>query len=140
MDRVALERAARADARPVSTLARKIIVEWLRTQKAAEASKLSTGSRDAGPSGTETIMKTLMAALLAVALTGGAASANASECSYAVNNYNSNMNEMLSTVVRLHRCVANSRGTDDCSSEFRRVRSEHSDFESAVSNYQSSCR
>jgi hypothetical protein len=41
---------------------------------------------------------------------------NASECSSAVNNYNSNMYEMLSTVVRLHRCVANSRGTDDCSS------------------------
>ena len=39
MDRVALERAARADARPVSTLARKIIVEWLRVQKVAEASK-----------------------------------------------------------------------------------------------------
>jgi hypothetical protein len=39
MDRVALERAARADARPVSTLARKIIVEWLRVQEAADASK-----------------------------------------------------------------------------------------------------
>ena len=39
MDRVALERAALADARPVSTLARKIIVEWLRVQKVTEASK-----------------------------------------------------------------------------------------------------
>jgi DNA invertase Pin-like site-specific DNA recombinase len=42
--------------------------------------------------------------------------------------------------VRFHRCVANSRGTDDCSSEFGRVRWEQSDFESAVSNYQSECR
>ena len=39
MDRVALECAARADDRPVSTLARKIIVEWLRVQKVAEVSK-----------------------------------------------------------------------------------------------------
>jgi hypothetical protein len=38
MDRLALERAARDDARPVSTLARKIIVEWLRV-KMAEACK-----------------------------------------------------------------------------------------------------
>jgi hypothetical protein len=35
----ALERTARADAQPVTTLARKIIVEWLRVRKAVEASK-----------------------------------------------------------------------------------------------------
>jgi hypothetical protein len=38
-ERAGLERAARADDRPVSTLARKIIVEWLHVQEAADASK-----------------------------------------------------------------------------------------------------
>jgi hypothetical protein len=32
-ERLALQRAARADARPVSTLARKIITDWLKAQK-----------------------------------------------------------------------------------------------------------
>ena len=38
-ERSALEHAARADDRPVSTLARKIIVAWLREQQVSEASK-----------------------------------------------------------------------------------------------------
>jgi hypothetical protein len=34
--RIALERAARDDDRPVSTLARKIITDWLREQQQAK--------------------------------------------------------------------------------------------------------
>ena len=34
-ERIALQRAASADARPVSTLARKIITDWLKAQKPA---------------------------------------------------------------------------------------------------------
>jgi hypothetical protein len=34
--RIALERAAQADDRPVSTLARKIITDWLREQQQAK--------------------------------------------------------------------------------------------------------
>jgi hypothetical protein len=37
--RIALERAAQADDRPVATLARKIIFEWLREENVAEAPK-----------------------------------------------------------------------------------------------------
>jgi len=40
---------------------------------------------------------------------------------------------------RLHRCIEGNDLTDDCYSEFRRVRSAHSDFESAVSEVTSYC-
>ena len=40
---------------------------------------------------------------------------------------------------RLISCVQNEDHRDDCSSEFRRLRSAHSDYESAVSEVQSEC-
>jgi hypothetical protein len=36
-------------------------------------------------------------------------------------------------------CVSYSKGRDDCSSEFRRVRSVYDDFEVAVSRYRRDC-
>ena len=50
--------------------------------------------------------------------------ARASNCQMAVMTYNSSMDELLNATRRLHGCVANSRGTDDCSTEFSRVRSQ----------------
>jgi len=40
---------------------------------------------------------------------------------------------------RLQRCAEAGDYSDDCSSEFRRVRSSHSDYESAVSEVSSYC-
>jgi hypothetical protein len=62
------------------------------------------------------------------------------DCNAAVSRYNSALSDIDSYVRRYSRCVADSRGTDDCSSEFRRLRSAQSDFEDAVSDYQRECR
>jgi hypothetical protein len=62
------------------------------------------------------------------------------DCDSAVSDYNSAISDIDSYLRRYSRCVADSRGNDDCSSEFRRLRSAQDDFESAVSRYQSECR
>lgn len=62
--------------------------------------------------------------------------AAADECSDAVDAYNSATSEISGYLRRYVGCVENSQGADDCSSEFRRLRSAQSDFETAVSNYQ----
>jgi hypothetical protein len=59
---------------------------------------------------------------------------SASDCSDEVQNYNNALEEVSSTLRRYSRCVADSRGHDDCSSEFRRLRNAQYDFESAVSS------
>jgi hypothetical protein len=41
---------------------------------------------------------------------------------------------------RYARCVSDSKGHDDCSTEFRRLKYAQDDFETAVSEYQSYCR
>ena len=43
------------------------------------------------------------------------------------------------TLRRYTNCISNSRGRDDCSSEFRRLKNAQDDFETAVSNYRSEC-
>jgi len=62
------------------------------------------------------------------------------DCNSAVDEYNSALGEIESYVRRYVNCVNSSRGYDDCSSEFRRLRNAQSDFESAVSNYGACCQ
>jgi hypothetical protein len=62
------------------------------------------------------------------------------DCDSVVSRYNSVLSDIESYLRRYSRCVADSRGSDDCSSEFRRLRSAQSDFETAVSQYRSECR
>jgi hypothetical protein len=62
------------------------------------------------------------------------------DCDWAVSEYNSAISDIDSYLRRYSRCVANSRGNDDCSSEFRRLRSAQDDFKNAISRYQSECR
>ena len=66
--------------------------------------------------------------------------AQSSRCRDAVDQYNSAISEVSNRLRRYSTCVADSKGSDDCSSEFRRLRSAQSDFETAVSTYQSDCR
>ena len=62
------------------------------------------------------------------------------DCDDAVRSYNSAISDIESHLKRYTNCLSSSRGSDDCSSEFRRLRSAQSDYESAVSSYQSYCR
>jgi hypothetical protein len=66
-------------------------------------------------------------------------SARAYDCSYAISSYNSAVNDISYTLKRYANCVSNSQGKDDCSSEFRRLKSAQADLESAVSTISYSC-
>jgi hypothetical protein len=62
------------------------------------------------------------------------------DCDDAVSSYNSALSDIKTALKRYASCVSYSKGSDDCSSEFRRLRSAQSDFERAVSDYQTYCR
>jgi hypothetical protein len=64
---------------------------------------------------------------------------NSDECQDAWDQANSARDDTVSASKRLIRCVEGSDNRDDCYSEARRVRSNHDDFESAVSEVQSYC-
>ena len=65
--------------------------------------------------------------------------ADPEECREAIDRYNSAISDVSAALRRYASCVSDSRGHDDCSSEFHRLRSAQDDFESAVSEYQSEC-
>jgi hypothetical protein len=79
-------------------------------------------------------------ATVALGLAFAPVDAARADCNDAVNTYNSAISDISSTLRRYTSCVSNSNGHDDCSSEFRRLRSAQSDFESAVSDYERECR
>lgn len=79
-----------------------------------------------------------LVALVGLALLG-AAPAAATPCNEAIDGFNSAIEELDGVLKRYHDCLQNTDGTDDCSSEFRRLRSEQSDFEGAVSTYKDDC-
>jgi hypothetical protein len=62
------------------------------------------------------------------------------DCSDATRTYNSAISDLSDALRRYTRCLSNSNGHDDCSSEFRRLKNAQSDFETAVSEYESECR
>jgi hypothetical protein len=86
-------------------------------------------------------MRAWLAALVLV--TGAApyyARAGTDECNEAIGAYNQKASDVSDTLRRYSRCLSGSQGTDDCSSEFRRLKSDQDDFEEAVSNYESECK
>ena len=65
--------------------------------------------------------------------------AGPTECQDALTEYKS-AREDISTALRSYAsCLSNDDGHDDCASEFSTLQSAQSDFETAVSNYQSEC-
>jgi hypothetical protein len=66
--------------------------------------------------------------------------ADTAACKDAIDQYNSARSDIADTLKRYASCVASSDGHDDCSSEFRRLKSAQDDFESAVSEYESECQ
>lgn len=61
------------------------------------------------------------------------------ECRDARDQAESYRGDLEGYVKRLYRCVEGNDLSDDCYSEFRQVKSAHSDFESAVSDVGSYC-
>jgi hypothetical protein len=66
-------------------------------------------------------------------------SAATADCSDATSTYNSAISDVSDAIRRYTRCLSSSNAHDDCSSEFRRLKNAQSDFESAVSDYESEC-
>jgi hypothetical protein len=62
------------------------------------------------------------------------------DCNDSIQSYNSAIDEIQTYLRRYTNCLSSSNGHDDCSSEFRRLRSAQSDYESAVADYQAYCR
>jgi hypothetical protein len=77
--------------------------------------------------------------LLMQALRNSAPSGASSDCEDAWDNASSSASDVASYAKRLIRCVEGGDYHDDCYSEFRRVKSAHSDYESAASEVGSYC-
>jgi hypothetical protein len=78
----------------------------------------------------------LLASMLFLARTS---SADPTECREAVAAYNSAIADVSAKLRRYASCISNSQGHDDCSTEFRHLKSAQDDFENAVSQYESEC-
>jgi hypothetical protein len=86
------------------------------------------------------------ASLLVIVIAGSAASsaghlahADADECHEAVEHYNSVLSDVSHSLKRYANCVASGAGHDDCSTEFRHLKGDQDDFESAVSDIENNC-
>jgi hypothetical protein len=63
-----------------------------------------------------------------------------SNCENARSRARNAASELADYARRLRNCAASEDFGNDCSSEFRRVKNSHSDYESAVSEFSSYCR
>lgn len=62
-----------------------------------------------------------------------------SDCQWAVDRYNSALSDVSYAVSRYASCVGSSRGFDDCSMEFLRLKNAQSDFDQAIMAYRFDC-
>lgn len=83
--------------------------------------------------------KTLIMASALLLAVGPGAAADADDCRNAVSAYRSSVDDISSTLRRYTSCISSSNGRDDCSYEFRRLRSAQDEFESAVSSIGTDC-
>lgn len=72
-------------------------------------------------------------------LVSDSAAADPEECRDAVDQYRSAHEDLYSALKQYVVCLRDSRGHDDCSSEFSSLQTAQSDFEDAVSQYESEC-
>ena len=80
-----------------------------------------------------------MACGIFLALCGNAARSDTDECRDALDHYNAARSDVSSALRQYGRCVSDSKGHDDCATEFSTLHSAQDDFESAVSEYQDKC-
>lgn len=66
--------------------------------------------------------------------------ADTEECQDALDQYKTAASDVSDQLRRYGSCISDSRGHDDCSSEFSGLRSAQDDFETAVSAYESDCQ
>lgn len=66
--------------------------------------------------------------------------ADLEECQDAIAAYNSALSDVSVAVHAYANCVTASHGHDDCSLEFSTLKSAQSDFEDAVSAYETDCQ
>ncbi len=69
-----------------------------------------------------------------------AALADTGECQDALDQYKTAASDVSDHLRTYANCISDSRGHDDCSSEFSGLRSAQDDFETAVSAYESDCQ
>lgn len=62
------------------------------------------------------------------------------DCESSIEDYKSAVSDIEYAANSYVRCVSNSGGTEDCSSEFRRLKNAQDDFETAVSDISTYCR
>jgi hypothetical protein len=85
------------------------------------------------------IWATAVACGIFLALGGNVARSDIDECREALEHYKSAKGDVSSALRQYGRCVSDSKGHDDCSSEFSTLHSAQDDLEAAVSEYQSNC-
>lgn len=61
------------------------------------------------------------------------------DCKSSISEYRSALNDISSYLTRYSNCLEYSRGKDDCSTEFRRLKYAQDSFESAVSGISLYC-
>jgi hypothetical protein len=89
-----------------------------------------------GVGGRSLIPAVLVSFVVAIAPAG----AQEEQCRRAVDEFNLAREDIVSTARQYARCVTDSEGADDCSSEFRELRGAQDAFEEAVSEHQAYCR
>jgi len=85
------------------------------------------------------IWATAMACGIFLVLWGGVSRSDTDECRDALDHYNSALSDVSSALRQYGRCVSDSKGHEDCATEFSTLHSAQDDFESAVAEYQSNC-
>ena len=85
------------------------------------------------------IWATVMACGIVLALSANAARSDTDECRDALDHYNTAKSDVSSALRHYGRCVSDSKGHEDCVTEFSTLHSAQDDFESAVSEKQSNC-
>ena len=84
--------------------------------------------------------KQLIVIVAGAMLSTSAANADPTSCREAVDHYYKSAVAEVSEAVRNYTtCVSDSRGHDDCSTEFLQLHQAQDEFESAVSEYESEC-
>ena len=85
------------------------------------------------------IRATVMACGIFLALCGNVARSETDECRNAQKHFKSAKRDVSSSLHHYGQCVTDSKGRDDCVTEFSTLHSAQDDFEAAVSEKQSNC-
>ncbi len=85
------------------------------------------------------IRATVMACGIFLVLCGSAARSDTDECRNALDHLDAARRDVSSALRIYRQCVTDSKGRDDCVTEFSTLHSAQDDFEAAVSEKQSNC-